>query len=191
MFLDHPDQLPPSGTNGIFWRHMPCATAPICSRFPNLPGFILLGDTLILKDDCDVFQLAGWRLAGTVTAIRQQLNQAIREQGRAIIAQWKFNFRIQVVFSKEEPVGDDDTLSELVCYIGAQAIPDNLPGYQVGATNSVQLWQYEGRCPSCGELGRLDPCGGATCSKHGFYPLVIVPQPRDSQPVTSSDWLAI
>jgi hypothetical protein len=31
----------------------------------------------------------------------------------------------------------------------------------------------EGRCPKCGELGALDVCGGANCSKHGLYTLVM------------------
>jgi len=30
-------------------------------------------------------------------------------------------------------------------------------------------WVKDGCCPQCGECGRLDPCGGAECSKHGFY----------------------
>jgi hypothetical protein len=33
-------------------------------------------------------------------------------------------------------------------------------------------WLTEGRCPECGELGKLDAFGGARCSTHGVYPLV-------------------
>ena len=44
-------------------------------------------------------------------------------------------------------------------------------------TSQVPLWRYEGRCLKCGELGRLDAAGGASCSKHGFYALEIVPKP--------------
>jgi hypothetical protein len=32
----------------------------------------------------------------------------------------------------------------------------------------------EGRCPDCGELGRLDSSGGAVCSLHGPYAMVIL-----------------
>ena len=34
-------------------------------------------------------------------------------------------------------------------------------------------WMLEGRCPTCGELGKLDAFGGATCSVHGVYPLIV------------------
>jgi hypothetical protein len=45
------------------------------------------------------------------------------------------------------------------------------------STSQVPLWKYEGRCLKCGELGRLDTAGGASCSTHGFYTLEIVPKP--------------
>lgn len=35
-------------------------------------------------------------------------------------------------------------------------------------------WIKNGLCPECGECGRLDPCGGANCSTHGFYQMKII-----------------
>lgn len=44
----------------------------------------------------------------------------------------------------------------------------------------LQLRQYKGLCPDCGESGRLDPMGGAICSKHGLYKMVLVADPGTS-----------
>ena len=38
-----------------------------------------------------------------------------------------------------------------------------------------QTWLKEGRCPECGELGRLDAFGGARCSVHGIYSMMVKP----------------
>jgi hypothetical protein len=46
------------------------------------------------------------------------------------------------------------------------------------AAYQTKLWSYEGKCPHCGETGRLDPCGGALCTRHGFYHLQLVPKPE-------------
>jgi hypothetical protein len=35
-------------------------------------------------------------------------------------------------------------------------------------------WIKDGCCPECGQCGRLDPAGGAMCSKHGFYQMEII-----------------
>lgn len=44
----------------------------------------------------------------------------------------------------------------------------------VKPSDKTQFWRHQGCCPQCGESGRLDLCGGANCSAHGFYQLEIV-----------------
>jgi hypothetical protein len=44
--------------------------------------------------------------------------------------------------------------------------------------DQAKLWKYEGRCPNCGFLGRLDVSGGACCPLHGAYPMEITSDPR-------------
>jgi hypothetical protein len=63
---------------------------------------------------------------------------------------------------------------------GAVQLADEVVLESFGSLNQdqQQWWRYEGKCPKCGESGRLDPCGGANCSKHGFYQLELVPKPQ-------------
>lgn len=37
----------------------------------------------------------------------------------------------------------------------------------------LRRWLADGRCPECGELGSLDVMGGARCSTHGCYQMVM------------------
>jgi hypothetical protein len=45
------------------------------------------------------------------------------------------------------------------------------------SNQQLRSWLTEGRCPECGDLGPLDPCGGAMCRKHGLYFMVAVLPP--------------
>ena len=42
-------------------------------------------------------------------------------------------------------------------------------------SKEIRQWLKEGRCPQCGELGALDAQGGARCSVHGIYAMVMDP----------------
>jgi hypothetical protein len=50
-------------------------------------------------------------------------------------------------------------------------------------------WLKEGRCPECGELGALDAFGGARCSIHGVYPMMVggIPQGEDPEEFLNDD----
>jgi len=67
---------------------------------------------------------------------------------------------------------------ELDYFPTVEAVVPKVSSAKPTAAYLQKLWQYEGNCPHCGETGRLDPCGGAACSKHGFYQMQILPKPE-------------
>lgn len=47
-------------------------------------------------------------------------------------------------------------------------------GLSTNVSQDPSLWVKNGCCPKCGESGKLDSGGGATCSTHGFYQMQIM-----------------
>lgn len=179
------DSLPYSGFNGVTWRECSNGVSGISRGEMGYPlGLSYWRGNLkreLTRGNLEFYKL---RAQGTVTEIQATLTRAIRELQTELFSRGYPDIHTHLEFFEEAPVpeeiGDQHTI---YVFIGAFV-------REIKSTYLQQLRQHLGLCPECGESSRLDPCGGACCTKHGFYPLVIVPHPGEApKPVELKDWI--
>lgn len=171
------DSLPPSGTNGVTWEQLPAGARVMCQVRKNQPtfGYVHTNPPDQCYEVCpetvacaEPFLPKVTNLAGTYEEIRNYLNKMITRFRKELVDAYKYQeILVKLGFGTEMMVAGRQVVEVAIMAFPKLSVPSNW----------VQLWNYQGDCPQCGECGWLDPQGGAHCTKHGFYPLVIVPDP--------------
>lgn len=170
------DSLPPSGTNGVAWTIAPWRDPIAVHPGPQHQGFFLDESLRLVGIFGDFGYPAQLNLSGTDLGIKNILNTlTCNLRAKTFEKLPRTEIPVTVIFYSD--TGDETnrqlTISLMACL--KKDLTEN-PEFE------LQSRQYRGLCPKCGESGRLDPCGGANCSAHGFYQLMIVPEPKGSPP---------